>query len=75
MSDDVKIASTMETAVAEVTDDSVTANSIVEIVPLDSASADNHMSEFLHLVDKVIPENLNNVNPEPAEEYAVSTLP
>ena len=73
MSNDVKIASAEETAVANAIDDSFTANSIIEIIPIDSTSDHNHISEFLHSVDTVKPDSLNNVNPEPADESAVST--
>ena len=75
MPDDLRRENAEEAAVDSVTHDSFTTNSIIEIVPIDSADGDSHMLEFLHPVPEVKPEISNHTNQESSDEYSVSISP
>jgi len=68
MSDDSEtVEDTKKGSLAEVTDDSCTAECI-EIVPLDRPSDDYHTSEFIDTVVEVKPEELQEMKQEPVDE-------
>ena len=66
MSDDSE-TDTKQSILAEVTDDSCTAQ-FIEIVPLDRPSDDYRTSEFIDPVVEVKPEDLQEMKQEPADE-------
>ena len=68
MSDDSETVEVEDTSLAEVTDDSCTVE-LIEIVPLDRASDDYDILEFIDPVVVVNPEDLLDVKQEPAYEY------
>ena len=56
------------TPLADETDDSCVLR-LIEIVPLDRTSDDDHKPEFIYPVVEVKPEDLQDVKQEPADDY------
>jgi len=69
MSDDSEtVEDTEKGSLAEVTDDSCTVE-FIEILPVDRASDDYHTPEFIDEGLEVMPEDLQEIKQEPADEY------
>jgi len=62
------VEDTKNTPLADETDDSCVLR-LIEIVPLDRTSDDDHKPEFIDHVVEVKPEDLQDVKQEPADDY------
>jgi len=62
------------TPLADETDDSCVLK-LIEIVPLDRTSDDDHKPEFIHPVVEVMTEDLQDVKQEPADNYKPEFIP